>query len=162
MALKISHQDRNELSSAIDIFGLKRIVGILAKSVDEKKSSCEAIRAIFGEYDPSQSEIKPNKMLRAVTKVAVRLIKDKMWAIFTQAILLTNAIFQHFIFAYPVPKKEVGDSSVKIYKGIHKLRGPNLNNFLQFLPFFITTPNPFGPFLTPKTFNLLPNCPHSL
>ena len=87
----------------------------LDKNVDVKKKACESIRGTLADYDPSISDIKPGKMLRATTLIAVRMIRDKMWAIFTQGVSLVNTLFDHFLFSHPVPRKEVADSSVKFY-----------------------------------------------
>ena len=55
-------------------------------------------------------------MLKASTQVCLRMIKDKMWAIFTQGVTLSNTLFNHFIFSHPVPKKDLADSALKVYK----------------------------------------------
>ena len=104
------------MSLAIEVFGLKPVAGILDKKVDTKKKSCETVRGILAEYDPNAGDFKPGKMLKASTQIGVRLIRDKMWAIFTQGISLTNSLFNHFIFSFPVPKQLLGDCSVKFYK----------------------------------------------
>lgn len=115
-ATKLSVQDRNDLALAIEIFGLPTLVGILDKNVETKKKSCESIRGILSEYEAEKSPFKPVKVLKASSQVAVRLIRDKMWAIFSHGVSLTNTLYSHFVFSHPVAKKEVGNSSLAIYK----------------------------------------------
>ena len=55
-------------------------------------------------------------MLKATTQVAGRLLRDKMWSIFNHGIAITNTLYNHFIFSHPVPKRETGDSALKLYK----------------------------------------------
>ena len=112
--VKLSHQDRKELALAIEAYGLKVIAGALDKSPDVKKTSCESIKKLLSDYE--SDEMKPGKMLKATTQITVRLIRDKMWAIFNHGITLTNSLFNHFIFSHTVPKKELGESSLKLYK----------------------------------------------
>ena len=114
--VKLSHQDRKELALAIEAYGLKVIAGALDKSPDVKKTSCESIKKMLSDYDPDDSQLKAGKMLRATTQITVRLIRDKMWAIFNHGITLTNSLFNHFVFSHTVPKKELGESSLKLYK----------------------------------------------
>ena len=64
----------------------------------------------------AEGGVKPGRMLKASTQAASRLLRDKMWAIFSQGIALTNTLYDHFIFSQPVPKKETGDSALKLYK----------------------------------------------
>ena len=60
----------------IEVFGIKNISGILEKSVDKKKMSCESIRGILSEYNPNSGiVIKPGRMLKASTQVASRLLR---------------------------------------------------------------------------------------
>jgi len=115
--IKLSQQDQNDLALAIEVFGIKNIAGILDKSPDKKKMSCESIRGILAEYSlNAEGGVKPGKMLKASTQAASRLLRDKMWAIFSQGIALTSSLYDHFIFSQPVPKKETGDSALKLYK----------------------------------------------
>ena len=71
----------------------------------------------------AEGGVKPGRMLKASTQVASRLLRDKMWAIFSQGIALTNTLYDHFIFSQPVPKKETGDSALKLYKVIRDTLG---------------------------------------
>lgn len=89
---------------------------MLNKNVETKKKNCETIRGILAEYDPNSSGFKPGKMFKASVQVAIRLIRDKMWAVFTQGISMANSLFNHFIFNHPVPKQIYGEGSIKVYK----------------------------------------------
>lgn len=55
-------------------------------------------------------------MLKATTQITARLIKDKVWAVFGEGVALTNTMYTNYIFSHPVSKKELGDSSLKIYR----------------------------------------------
>jgi len=87
----------------------------------------------LAEYNPNLDGFKPGRMLKACTQVASRLLRDKMWAIFTQGIALTSTLYSHFIFSHPVPKKETGDSALKLYKVVRKLLGIILSNVRIFI-----------------------------
>ena len=80
----------------------------------------------------AEGGVKPGRMLKASTQVASRLLRDKMWAIFSQGIALTNTLYDHFIFSQPVPKKETGDSALKLYKVIRDTLGAILNDWKHF------------------------------
>jgi hypothetical protein len=112
---KLTPHDQNELKFAIEIFGLKTIGEALDKSPDVKKEACETIKGILSAYI-SNDFVKPGKMLKGTSQIATRLIRDKMWAIFLQGITVSNMMYTHFIFTHSASKKELGDSSLKIYK----------------------------------------------
>lgn len=112
----MTQQDKSELSLAIGIYGLKTIAEALDKNPETKKAACESIKSSLSEYDPSASEVKAGKMLKATTQITARLIKDKVWVVFSEGVTLTNTMYNNFIFSHPVSKKELGDSSVKIYR----------------------------------------------
>ena len=71
---------------------------------------------LVADYDPNEHEMKPGKMLKGTTQIVTRLIRDKMWAIFNHGITITNTLYNHFIFSHTVPKKELGESCLKLYK----------------------------------------------
>ena len=63
------------------------------------------------EYQPGiDPEMKAGKVVRGTTQILIRLIKDKVWSIFCQAVSITNTLYGHFVFVNPVAKKELSDS----------------------------------------------------
>ena len=54
--------------------------------------------------------MKAGKVVRGTTQILIRLIRDKVWSIFCQAVSITNTLYGHFVFVNPVAKKELSDS----------------------------------------------------
>ena len=56
--------------------------------------------------------MKPGRVVRGTTQILIRLIRDKVWAIFCQGVSITNILYGHFVYANPVAKKELSDSGI--------------------------------------------------
>jgi hypothetical protein len=56
--------------------------------------------------------MKPGKVVRGITQILLRLIRDKVWSIFSQAVSITNTLYGHFVYVNPVAKKELNDSGL--------------------------------------------------
>jgi len=60
--------------------------------------------------------MKSAKVLRGATEILIRLIKDKVWAVYCQGISICNLLFGQFINSNSVGKKEVNESATKVFK----------------------------------------------
>ena len=108
--------DRKELQMAINIYGDNVIARALNKSPSTKEKACQEIKDTLASYSENESQFKPAQMLRGTTQIIVRLIRDNVWAIFGHGVALTTSIYENFIFAYPLPRKELAISVEKIQK----------------------------------------------
>ena len=108
--------DRKELQMAINIYGDNVIARALNKSPSTKEKACQEIKDTLASYSENESQFKPAQMLRGTTQIITRLIRDKVWAIFGHGVALTTSIYENFIFAYPLPRKELAISVEKIQK----------------------------------------------
>ena len=91
--------DRKELQMAINIYGDKVIARALNKSPSTKEKACQEIKETLASYSENESQFKPAQMLRGTTQIIVRLIRDKVWAIFGHGVALTTSIYENFIVA---------------------------------------------------------------
>ena len=103
----ISSKDKQEMELPIEVFGKKRVLGMLNKSHPVKEASVDEIKKMVLEYKPDGSDHKSGKFLKATTILLVRLLREKLWSIFTRGIDIHNHIFTEFIDKYKPPEGEV-------------------------------------------------------
>ena len=113
---KVSDPDRKELTMAINIYSDDVIARALNKSPSVKEKACQEIKETLSKYSENDSQYKPAQVLKGTTQIIARLIRDKVWAIFGHGVALTNSIYEHFIFAHPLPQKELASSVEKLQK----------------------------------------------
>jgi hypothetical protein len=101
---------------AINIYTDDVIARALNKSPSIKEKACQEIKQTLSNYSESNSQFKPAQMLKGTTQIIVRLTRDKVWSIFGHGVGLTNSIYENFIFAHPLPRKELAISVEKIQK----------------------------------------------
>ena len=111
----ISSKDKQEMELPIEVFGKKRVLGMLNKSHPVKEASVDEIKKMVLEYKPDGSDHKIGKFLKATTILLVRLLREKLWSIFTRGIDIHNHIFTEFIDKYKPPEGEVKKTSNKCY-----------------------------------------------
>jgi len=73
----------------------------------------QQIKSLIVDYQPGiDPDMKPGRVVRGTTQILIRLIRDKVWAVFCQGISITNILYGHFVYANPVAKKELSDSGI--------------------------------------------------
>ena len=118
------------MAIAINIYTENVIARALNKSPSVKEAACLEIKTALSGYSESDSSFKPSQMLRGTTQIAARLIRDKIWAVFGHGITITNTLYGNFIFAHPLPRKELANSVEKLQKELFA-RGCDTNERVQ-------------------------------
>ena len=108
--LRVPDVERRSLLTAIKVYGESTTSRAINKSVSVKEKACVEINDVLGSYDEVRSRFKPTTMLRGTSEIAARLIRDKMWPIFNQGVNIALKLYDHFVYAHPVPKKELASS----------------------------------------------------
>ncbi len=89
------------------------------------------------DYQPGiDPEMKPGRVVRGTTQILIRLIRDKVWAIFCQGVSITNILYGHFVYANPVAKKELSDSGISNVVTLHVSRANSLEIILLIVAIF--------------------------
>lgn len=128
---RVPDQDRKDLQAAINVFGEDVIARAIAKTPSIKDKACEEIRVKLANYSESESEFKPGMMLRGSSQIAARLIRDKVWTVFSHGIAITNTLLGHFVFAHPSPKKELSAAVMRIQKELTQRGNDNNERVLD-------------------------------
>ena len=108
-------KDKQELELPIEVFGKKRVLGMLNKSHPVKEAAVDEIKKEVLEYNSDDSIHKVGKFLKAVTILLVRLLREKLWSIFTRGVDIHHHIFTELIDKYKPPEGEVKKTSNKCY-----------------------------------------------
>ncbi|XP_059087366.1 centrosomal protein of 104 kDa-like [Tigriopus californicus] len=111
---RLSEQDKKELRVAIEVFGEETIMRAINKNPSVKEEADCEIQRTLESYN--RDDLKPAKMMRGTTQIVVRMIKDKVWAIFTVGCNITEILFGSFLVEYKLSKKEIEASTSKVYK----------------------------------------------
>ena len=113
---RVPDPDRTELTMAIKIYTENVIARAVNKSPSVKEKACQEVKDILAKYSENDSDFKPAQMLKGTTQITARLIRDKVWAVFGHGVALTNTLYGNFIFAHPLPRKELAISVEKLQK----------------------------------------------
>ena len=110
-----SSKDRQELELPIEIFGKKWVLGILNKNHPVKEAAVDEIKKQVLLYNPADTHHKVGKFLKATTILLVRLLREKLWSIFTRSLDIHTHIFTEFTDKYKPPESELKKASNKCY-----------------------------------------------
>ena len=111
----LSSKDREELELPIEIFGKKRILGMLNKNHPVKEAAVDEIKKEVLLYNPADNHHKVGKFLKATTILLVRLLREKLWSIFTRSLDIHTHIFTEFTDKHKPPESELKRASNKCY-----------------------------------------------
>lgn len=89
----------------------------LDKQPSVKEQGCEKVKQILLNYKVDDDpDLNPGKVVRGSVQLLVRIIRDKVWSIFSFSTTISNILFDKFVFENSVPKKDLADAVSKAFK----------------------------------------------
>ncbi|XP_072040175.1 centrosomal protein of 104 kDa-like isoform X2 [Amphiura filiformis] len=114
----ISEKVQREAAGAIDIFGTELVSKIYSKNWSLREEGMKALASHLDNVGEGPEKEELRNMLRAAVVLAVKGVKDKVFAVYSATIALLRLILHQWIPRHKLPK---GDTSQTVEKVLPEL-----------------------------------------
>lgn len=115
---RMSLKDRQEAALPIEVFGLRLVQKLYSKNFIQREEAFKEMQRFLERYNSRRSRHSPEDVLKAVTFLLQRGVRDKVLSVFIQALNTMQILFTRFTIVQRISK---GDVTVAVNKTVPRI-----------------------------------------